>query len=64
MQCSVLSESDAHPLLSNGLKVSLRLLLFNSTGALRLAVGAALGHGALAASPPHANAVDDETCTA
>ena len=49
-----------YPLLGDGLEVPLRLLLLDSTGALGLTIGAALGHGALAPTTPHADAVDDK----
>jgi hypothetical protein len=58
----VFQKRHTHPLLGNGLEVSLRLLLLDSTGALGLAVRATLGNGALAATPPHANAVDHKAC--
>ena len=51
--------SRAH--LSNGLKVPLWLLLLDGTRGLGLSVGAALGHGALAATTAHGDAVDHIT---
>ena len=44
--------------LGDGLEVPLGLLLLDGTGALGLTVRAALGHGALAASTAHGDAVD------
>merc|ERR1719471_613606 len=53
-------EPSSDALLGDGLEVPLRLLLLDGTGGLRLAVRAALGHGALAAAAAHGDAVDDE----
>ena len=53
-------ESATNTLLSDGLKVSLRLLLLDSTRALGFTIGTSLGHRPLATSTSHGNAVDDE----
>ena len=47
-----------HPLLGDGLEVSLGLLLFDSTGSLGLTIWTALGDRPLAATTAHAYAVD------
>jgi len=54
-------ESSANSFLSNGLKVSLRLLLLDSTRSLGLTIGTSLGNRTLAATTPHGDAVDDES---
>ena len=54
-------ESTANTLLSNGLKVSLRLLLLDSTRALGLTIGTSLGNWPLSTTTSHGNTVDDET---
>ena len=54
-------ESSAHSFLSNGLKVSLRLLLLDSTRSLGLTIGTSLGNRTLAATTPHGDTVDDES---
>ena len=54
-------ESASNTLLSDGLKVPLRLLLLDSTRALGLTIGTSLGDWPLASSTPHGNAVDDKS---
>ena len=54
-------ESATHSLLGDGLKVPLRLLLLDRTRALGLTIGTTLGDGALPASTPHGDPVDDES---
>ena len=53
-------ESTTHSLLSDGLKIPLRLLLLDRTRALGLTIGTSLSDGALPATTPHGNPVDDE----
>merc|ERR1719309_168935 len=48
-------------LLSDGLKVPLRLLLLHSTRSLWLTIGTALSDRPLPSSPPHGDPVDDES---
>ena len=54
-------ESAANTLLGDGLKVSLGLLLLDSTGALGLTIGTSLGDWPLASTTPHGNTVDDKS---
>ena len=54
-------ESTANTLLSNGLEVSLWLLLLDSTRALGLTIGTSLGNWPLSTTTSHGNTVDNET---
>ena len=54
-------ESATNSLLGDGLKIPLRLLLLDRTRALGLTIGTTLGDGALPASTPHGDPVDDES---
>lgn len=60
VQDSETLESATHSLLGDGLEVPLRLLLLDRTGALGLTIGTSLGDGALPASTPHGDPVDDK----
>merc|ERR1719189_1676478 len=53
------TKSSTNPLFSNGLKVSLWLLLFDSTRALGLTIGASLGNGTFSSSTSHTDSVDN-----
>jgi len=53
-------ESSANTLLSDGLKVPLRLLLLDSTRSLGFTIRTTLSNRAFASSSPHGDAVDDE----
>ena len=60
VQDSETLKSTTHSLLGDGLEVPLRLLLLDRTGALGLTIGTSLGDGALPASTPHGDPVDDK----
>ena len=53
-------EPSAHPLLSDGLQVPLRLLLVHRSRGLGLTIGAPLGHWPLPPAAPHRDPVDAE----
>ena len=55
------SQSTTNTFLSDGLEVSLWLLLFDGTGALWFTIGTSLGNWPFSSTSSHGNTVDDES---